>query len=66
MVVQSVKMNELSFDLASNTEINAAKDDHMHALTISFDGKDKIIQHWTRFAGGKKKGIVDLAFNRVN
>jgi len=65
MIVQSVKMNEVSFELIPNSGINAAKDDHMHSLTINFEGPDKIIQHWTRFAGGKKKEVVDLAFNRV-
>lgn len=65
MALQSMKPSELTFDLVANTDINAAKDDHMHALAISFDGKDKIIQHWTRFDGGKKKGVVELAFNRV-
>jgi hypothetical protein len=64
MIVQSVKMNEVMFDLAPNSEISK-KADHMHSLTINFEGKDRIIQHWTRFTGGKKKAVVELAFNRV-
>jgi hypothetical protein len=65
MIVHSVKMNEVSFELIPNSGINAAKDDHMHSLTINFESPDTIIQHWTRFAGGKKKEVVDLAFHRV-
>jgi hypothetical protein len=65
MALQSMKMNELAFDLAKNTEIDTAKEDHMHSLTINFDGKDKIVQRWTRFDGGKKKEVVEFAFNRI-
>jgi hypothetical protein len=65
MALQSMKANELTFDLSKNADIDAAKEDHMHSLTINFDGKDKIIQHWTRFDAGKKKGVVELAFNRT-
>jgi hypothetical protein len=65
MTVQNTTPNDVSFDLAPNSGINAAKDDHMHSFTIDFEGDDKIVQHWTRFAGGKKKEVVDLAFNRV-
>ncbi len=65
MMLQSMKMNELTFDLSKNADIDAAKEDHMHSLTINFDGKDKIVQHWTRFDGGKKKEVVEIAFNRT-
>ena len=65
MMLQSMKMNELTFDLSKNADIDVAKEDHMHSLTINFDGKDKIVQHWTRFDGGKKKEVVEIAFNRI-
>jgi hypothetical protein len=65
MIVQSVKMNEVTFSLIPNSGINAAKDDRMHSLTIDFEGDDTIVQHWTRFNHGKKKEVVELTFNRV-
>jgi hypothetical protein len=65
MALQGTKPNELTFDLSKSGDINAAKDDHMHALTITFEGKDKMVQHWTRFQGGKKKEVVDIAYKRV-
>jgi len=65
MMLQSMKTNELMFDLTKSADVDGAKDDHMHSLTINFDGKDQLAQHWTRFQDGKKKEVVDLAFNRV-
>jgi hypothetical protein len=65
MALKSMKPNELAFDLSKASDINAAKDDHMHSLTITFDGKDKMVQHWTRFESGKKKHDVEIAYKRV-
>ena len=65
MMLRSMKMNELTFDLSKATDIDVAKEDHMHSLTINFDGKDKMVQHWTRFDGGKKKEVVEIAYNRI-
>ena len=65
MAMKSAKANELTFDLSKSGEINAAKDDHMHSLTITFEGKDKMVQHWTRFQGGKKKDVSEIVFKRI-
>jgi hypothetical protein len=65
MALQSMKANELTFDLSKNSGINEAKEDHMHSLSITFEGKDKMVQHWTRFEGGKKKEVVEIAYNRT-
>jgi len=50
---------------ARNPSIKPAKEDHMHALSITFDGKDKIVRHGTRAAPGKKPEIMEIAFTRV-
>ena len=65
MALKSAKPNELTFDLSKASDINPAKEDHMHALAISFDGKDKIVQHWTRSAPGKKAEVMYFTFTRV-
>lgn len=65
MMLRDMKMNELTFDLPKDADINVAKEDHMHSLTINFNGKDKMAQHWTRFEGGKKKEVVEIAYNRI-
>lgn len=66
MNLKAAKANELSFDLSKLADINAAKDDHMHFLAITFEGEDRMVQHWTRFDGGKKKEMVEIAFSRIN
>jgi hypothetical protein len=65
MSLKNMKPNELVFDLSKASDINPAKDDHMHSLTITFDGKDKMVQHWTRFEDGKKKHDVEIAYKRI-
>ncbi|MBI3811708.1 MAG: hypothetical protein HY283_05835 [Nitrospirae bacterium] len=65
MAVKSAKANELTFDFVKGSDINPAKEDHMHALAVTFDGKDKIVQHWTRTQPGKKPEVMEIAFTRV-
>lgn len=57
--------NSLEFDLAQDAPIDAAREPHMHALTLTFAGKDEIQQHWTQFAQGAKKKVVTISYKRV-
>jgi hypothetical protein len=57
--------NALEFDLAPDAPIDAAHEPHMHALTLTFSGKDEMKQHWTQFAQGEKKKMVVIAYKRV-
>jgi hypothetical protein len=66
MALKSAKPNELMFDLSKSSDIKVAKEGHMHSLTMTFNGNDKMVQHWTRFESGKKKEVVEIAFQRVN
>jgi hypothetical protein len=65
MVLIGEKENSLEFDLAQDSSINAAREPHMHALTLTFSGTNDITQHWTQFAQGKKKKVVVITFKRV-
>lgn len=65
MALQSMKGNELAFDLSKTADIDAAKDNHMHSLTITMDGKDRMVQRWTRFQGGQKKEVAEIAYSRI-
>jgi hypothetical protein len=38
---------------------------HMHALTITVDGKDSITQTWTLYDKGAKKSDVVVKLSRV-
>ena len=59
------KGNTLEFDLSQNAHVDAAHEPHMHALTLTFAGKDEMQQHWTQFAQGKKKMVVVINFKRA-
>lgn len=65
MVLIHEKENSLEFDLAHNAPIDAANEPHMHALSVTFAGKDDIQQRWTQYAQGEKKKVVTIAFKRV-
>ncbi len=65
MVLIGDKGNALEFDLAQDTGIDAAREPHMHALTLTFAGKNEMNQHWTQFAQGEKKKVVVITYQRV-
>ena len=65
MVLIGQKETALAFDLAQDAPIDAAHEPHMHALTLTFAGKNEMKQHWTQFAQGEKKKVVVIAFKRV-
>jgi hypothetical protein len=65
MVLIRDKENVLEFDLTQDAAIDAAHEPHMHALTLTFAGKNKMKQHWTQFAQGEEKKVVMITFKRV-
>ena len=65
MILTSMANNELKFDLAPDADIDVAHDKHIHAATLQFLGKDKIIQRWTSFEPGKEKQVVEIAYTRT-
>jgi hypothetical protein len=56
---------ELVFARKGN-DLDPAKENHMHAVRITFTDNDHIIQKWTLFEKGKNKGGVTLKLARVN
>jgi hypothetical protein len=65
MALESAKGNELAFVLTKPSDLNT-NEEHMHSLSMTFDGKDKMVQRWTRFEGGKKKDVTEIAYSRIN
>lgn len=65
LVLIKSEENALVFDLAQDAPIDAAHEPHMHALRLTFSGKNGLKQHWTQFAQGEKKKVVEIAFKRV-
>jgi hypothetical protein len=47
------------------TDIDPAKEKHMHAVRITFTDKDHITQKWTMFEKGKDTGGVTLTLMQV-
>ena len=65
MKLLKASADRLDFIFAGGSGINPKKDAHMHALTISFVDKDHIVQNWTLFEDGKKKGVTTLNLSRI-
>ena len=38
---------------------------HMHALTLSFEGGDKLVQHWMMYQNGAEGGSTVITLTRV-
>jgi len=67
MKVQEAGGDILAFVFAiKGSGIDPNKDAHMHALTISFADKDRIVENWTYFEDGKEKGVTKLNLSRVH
>ncbi|GJL78660.1 MAG: hypothetical protein NPINA01_16490 [Nitrospinaceae bacterium] len=65
LTLTSMKGNQLNLDLSKDSDIDVAKEAHIHAASIQFDGKDKVVQRWTSFEGGKERQVVEIAYKRV-
>ena len=50
---KSADANKLVFKFAGGTNLDPAKDAHMHDVTITFVGPDHIRQEWTFYKDGK-------------
>jgi len=66
MELKKADTNGIDFVLAADSDINAGKDAHMHALHIAFVDKDHITQEWTMFENGKEKQVAIFKLSRVH
>jgi hypothetical protein len=64
MMLKKADARTLDFVFAKDNDINPAKETHMHALSITFEDNDHIVQKWTTFEKGKAKGVVTLKLTR--
>ena len=56
--------NKIELSLNENSPIGV-NEGHMHALVISFEGKDHIEQSWTLYQDGKEAGKAVFNFRRA-
>ena len=57
---------EMKFDFSNSNDIDPAKEDHMHSLTLTFDGKDKLVQNWGCMKGGADAGKTVIVLARAS
>jgi len=65
LILTSADKNRLDMTLAENSDIDVAKETHMHSLTISFSDPDHMTQKWMSFEGGKEKDSTIIELSRV-
>jgi hypothetical protein len=65
MTLKKADARTLDLVFAKDNDINPAKEAHMHALSITFEDNDHIVQKWTYFEKGKAKEVVTFKLTRV-
>ena len=65
LVLQGMDNSLMTMDLSPESEIDVARESHIHSSAIQFEGDDKMTQMWTSFKDGKKDKVVKIAFNRM-
>lgn len=65
MNLTTMEGNTLTFDLSGDSDIDAKHETHMHAVAITFEGKDQITQQWTKFEAGKDNQTVKVVYSRI-
>ena len=65
MILKSSDDKSLKFDFDKHCAVNAKKEMHMHALTITFNDPDTITQDWVMYENGKAKDEHPFTLKRV-
>ena len=65
MVLKQAGPNQVSLEMASAPGVDAAKDAHMHALTLEFPDANHLTEKWTSYANGKPAEQVVMEMARV-
>ena len=66
MDLVSSNEKEMKFDFSSSNSIDPSKENHMHSLTLGFDGNDKLVQNWKYFKAGAEAGGTTLTLTRAS
>ena len=56
----------LELSLTDSPGIDASKDQHMHALTLTWQDSDHLTQTWTSYEGGKPHETTTIRLSRRN
>jgi len=66
MDLKNADEKSMDFELAPDSKINASKEPHMHALTISFVDNNNIVEKWTLYDQGEEKDSTSFKLTRVD
>jgi hypothetical protein len=64
MLLKDSSAKALSFEMGSTPGIDAAKDPHMHALTLEFPDTEHLTERWTSYKDGKPGETVVFTMKR--
>lgn len=53
------------FVFSKKSNFHPKKEAHMHALTIDYDGQDRLVQQWDMYEKGRSTGVHGFEFKRV-
>ena len=54
----------LSFDFAGGSNVDAAKDDHIHGAEIRLGDDGRLHEAWTGWSGGEEQGDMVMVLSR--
>jgi hypothetical protein len=64
MLLKESGPDRLVFEMGPSPGIDAAKDAHMHALTLEFPDKNHLTERWESYKDGKSAGTVVFTMTR--
>jgi hypothetical protein len=64
MILKKADAGMVSFEMGPTPGIDAAKDLHMHALTLKFPDANHLTEEWTSYANGKAGEKVIMTMTR--
>jgi len=64
MPLKKADKKSISFELKKPVGISSMKEEHMHAVTLTLQDNDTLVQDWVNYKGGKKAGNVTFTLKR--
>src|SRR5258708_14316478 len=65
MVLKQAGPHQITLEMGATPDIDAAKDSHMHSLTLEFPDADHLIERWTNYTNGKPGETAVFTLARV-
>lgn len=66
MILKNSNAKVIGLEFSGGTNLKSESDPHMHALNITFEDDNNIVQEWIYYEDGKEKGANKLKLSRVN